>query len=46
MEIGERPWGRYEVILESSGYKVKKIVVNPWENYLFNLMNIAQNIGL
>ena len=29
MEIGERPWGRYEVILESSGYKVKKIVVNP-----------------
>ena len=28
MEIGERPWGGYEVILESSGYKVKKIVVN------------------
>ncbi len=28
MEIGERPWGRYEVILESSGYKVKKIIVN------------------
>ena len=28
MEIGERPWGRYEVILESSGYKAKKIVVN------------------
>ena len=28
MEIGKRPWGKYEVILESSGYKVKKIVVN------------------
>ena len=29
MEISERPWGRYEVILENSGYKVKKITVNP-----------------
>ena len=29
MEIGERPWGRYEVILEGSGYKVKRITVEP-----------------
>ena len=29
MEISERPWGSYEVILEHSGYKVKKITVNP-----------------
>ena len=29
MEIGERPWGRYEVILEDSGYKVKRITVEP-----------------
>ncbi|MBL6769735.1 MAG: phosphomannose isomerase type II C-terminal cupin domain [Alphaproteobacteria bacterium] len=29
MEIGERPWGRYEVILEASGYKVKRITVEP-----------------
>lgn len=29
MEISERPWGRYEVILEHLGYKVKKITVNP-----------------
>ena len=29
MEIGERPWGRYEVILENSNYKVKRITVEP-----------------
>ena len=29
MEIGERPWGRYEVILEDIGYKVKRITVEP-----------------
>ena len=29
MEIGNRPWGRYEVILEGSGYKVKRIKVEP-----------------
>ena len=29
MEIGERPWGCYEVILEASGYKVKRITVEP-----------------
>jgi mannose-6-phosphate isomerase-like protein (cupin superfamily) len=29
MEIVERPWGRYEVILEDSGYKVKRITVEP-----------------
>ena len=29
MEIGERPWGCYEVILEDSGYKVKRITVEP-----------------
>lgn len=29
MEIGERPWGCYEVILEDAGYKVKRITVEP-----------------
>lgn len=29
METGERPWGCYEVILEDSGYKVKRITVEP-----------------
>ena len=25
VEIGERPWGTYEVLTESDGYKVKRI---------------------
>ena len=28
-EIGERPWGTYEVLAESDGYKVKRISVVP-----------------
>ena len=28
-EIGERPWGKYEVLAESDGYKVKRITVLP-----------------
>ena len=29
VEIGERPWGTYEVLTESDGYKVKRITVVP-----------------
>ncbi|EHI48017.1 mannose-6-phosphate isomerase [SAR116 cluster alpha proteobacterium HIMB100] len=28
-EIGERPWGKYEVLAERDGYKVKRITVVP-----------------
>ena len=28
-EIGERPWGKYEVLAESDSYKVKRITVLP-----------------
>jgi mannose-6-phosphate isomerase len=28
-ETDERPWGRYEVLEESAGYKVKRLEVNP-----------------
>ena len=31
METGERPWGRYTVLDEGGGYKIKRIVVNPGE---------------
>ena len=27
MEIGIRPWGKYEVLLDADGYKVKRITV-------------------
>ena len=46
MEIGKRPWGKYEVILESSGYKVKKIVVNPGGKLSLQSHEHRQNIGL
>jgi len=29
LEADERPWGRYEVLSEAPGYKVKRIVVKP-----------------
>lgn len=29
MEMDERPWGRYVVLEEGDGYKVKRIEVNP-----------------
>jgi mannose-6-phosphate isomerase-like protein (cupin superfamily) len=28
-ETDERPWGRYEVLEESNGYKVKRLEVKP-----------------
>ena len=28
-ETDERPWGRYEVLEESDGYKVKRLEVKP-----------------
>ena len=28
-EIDERPWGRYEVLEESQGFKVKRLEVKP-----------------
>ena len=28
-EFGERPWGTYEVLTDSDGYKVKRITVLP-----------------
>ncbi len=29
MEIGQRPWGQYEVLLDAETYKVKRITVLP-----------------
>ncbi|MCL2761500.1 MAG: cupin domain-containing protein [Desulfuromonadales bacterium] len=29
MEQGERPWGKYIVLDENNGYKIKRITVNP-----------------
>lgn len=29
MEIGQRPWGQYEVLLDEPTYKVKRITVLP-----------------
>ncbi|MBI4667092.1 MAG: phosphomannose isomerase type II C-terminal cupin domain [Nitrospinae bacterium] len=28
-KIGERPWGRYEVLLDTADHKVKRIIVLP-----------------
>ena len=28
-EVAERPWGKYEVLAEKDGYKVKRITVLP-----------------
>lgn len=31
MERGERPWGSYQVLDETTSYKIKRIEVNPGE---------------
>ena len=39
LEIGHRPWGRYEVLAEQLGYKVKRIIVLPNEKLSLQLHN-------
>ena len=39
LEIGNRPWGRYEVLVEQPGYKVKRIIVLPNEKLSLQLHN-------
>jgi mannose-6-phosphate isomerase-like protein (cupin superfamily) len=29
LEIGERPWGKYYVLVDQANHKVKRLVVNP-----------------
>ena len=31
--IVKKPWGTYEVLLDEPNYKVKRIVVNPYERF-------------
>ena len=31
--IVKKPWGTYEVLLDDPNYKVKRIVVNPYERF-------------
>ena len=31
LDVGYRPWGRYVVLDEGMGYKVKRIVVHPYQ---------------
>ena len=32
-QIEYRPWGSYEVLLDEPNYKVKRIVLNPYERF-------------
>ena len=33
MNIVKKPWGTYEVLLDQPTYKVKRIVVHPYERF-------------
>lgn len=33
MEENERPWGRYDILCEKTGYKVKIITINPGHRF-------------
>jgi len=37
--IHERPWGTYEILLEEENYKVKRIVVNPYQQFSLQYHN-------
>ena len=37
--IVKKPWGTYEVLLDEPNYKVKRIVVNPYERFSLQYHN-------
>ena len=37
--IVKKPWGTYEVLLDAPTYKVKRIVVNPYERFSLQYHN-------
>ena len=37
--IYERPWGTYEVLLDEPNYKVKRIEVNPYQQFSLQYHN-------
>ncbi len=37
--IYKRPWGTYEILLEEENYKVKRIVVNPYQQFSLQYHN-------
>jgi mannose-6-phosphate isomerase-like protein (cupin superfamily) len=37
--IHERPWGTYEILLEEENYKVKRITVNPYQQFSLQYHN-------
>jgi mannose-6-phosphate isomerase-like protein (cupin superfamily) len=45
LEIGERPWGKYYVLADEPNYKLKRIEVNPGQNYLTNIITKDKSSG-
>ena len=39
MSIVNKPWGTYEVLLDEPNYKVKRIIVNPYERFSLQYHN-------
>jgi mannose-6-phosphate isomerase-like protein (cupin superfamily) len=37
--IYERPWGTYETLLEEENFKVKRIIVNPYQQFSLQYHN-------
>lgn len=37
--IYERPWGSYEILLEEENYKVKRITVDPYQQFSLQYHN-------
>src|SRR6266568_6688233 len=44
-ESDERPWGRYEVLEERPGFKVKVLKLGPARDSVYSAMRVAANIG-
>ena len=38
--IVKKPWGTYEVLLDEPNYKVKRIVVNPYERFSLQYLSL------
>jgi len=46
LDVVLKPWGKYEVLTEASGYKVKRITLYAMGGSHYNFITNALNTGL
>ena len=44
MTLSKRPWGTYEILLDESSFKLKKIVVNPLQRLSYQSHELRDEV--